>query len=99
MHAPDLPADSPPFDFYQRGPYRADLPRPSDFFGYDTGDFLTTFALYESLLREYQKHSDRLRGCTIGKAPEHRSQYIRAVSSPANLARLNEIRDQLGVLI
>jgi hypothetical protein len=99
MHAPDLPADSPPFDFYQRGPYRADLPRPSDFFGYDTGDFLTTFALYESLLREYQKHSDRLRVFTIGKTPEHRSQYILAVSSPANLARLNEIRDQLGDFI
>ena len=99
MHAPDLPADSPPFDFYERGPYRSDLPRPSDFFGYDTGDFLTTFALYESLLREYQKHSDRLRVFTIGKTPEHRSQYILAISSPANLARLNEIRDQLGVLI
>jgi Zinc carboxypeptidase len=97
-HAPDLPANSRPFDFYDRGPYRPDLPRPSDFFGYETGDFLTTFALYESLLREYQKHSDRLRVFTIGKTPEHRSQYILAISSPTNLAHLNEIKDQLGSL-
>jgi hypothetical protein len=98
-HAPELPANSRPFDFYDRGPYNPDLPRPSDFFGYETGDFLTTFALYESLLREYQKHSDRLRVFTIGKTPEHRSQYILAISSPSNLAHLNEIKDQLGSLV
>jgi hypothetical protein len=99
IHAPNLPADSRRFEFYNRGPYRSDLPRPSDFFGYETGDFLTTFALYESLLREYQKTSDRLRVFTIGKTPEHRSQYILAISSPSNLAHLNEIKDQLGSLI
>jgi hypothetical protein len=98
IHAPDLPANGLPFDFYSRGPYRSDLPRPSDFFGYDTGDFLTTFALYESLLREYQSHSDRLRVFTIGKTPEHRSQYLMAISSPSNLARLDEIKEQLGSL-
>ena len=96
IHAPDLPANGRPFDFYNRGPYRSDLPRPSDFFGYDTGDFLTTFALYESLLREYQNHSDRLRVFTIGKTPEHRSQYLLAISSPSNLAHLDEIKEQLG---
>jgi len=99
IHAPDLPANSRPFDFYDRGPYRSDLARPSDFFGYESGDFLTTYALYESLLREYQKHSDRLRVFTIGKTPEHRSQYLLAISSPSNLAHLNEIKDQLGSLI
>ena len=50
-------------------------------------------------MREYQKHSDRLRVFTIGKTPEHRSQYILAISSPSNLAHLNEIKDQLGNLI
>ncbi len=99
IHVPDLPASSRPFDFYDRGPYRPDLPRPSDFFGYESGDFLTTFALYESLLREYQSRSDRLRVFTIGKTPEHRSQYLLAISSPTNLAHLDEIKDQLSILI
>jgi Zinc carboxypeptidase len=99
IHVPDLPANGRPFDFYSKGPYRSDLPRPSDFFGFETGDFLTTFALYESLLREYQTHSDRLRVFTIGKTPEHRSQYLLAISSPSNLAHLDEIKQQLGSLI
>jgi hypothetical protein len=97
-HSPDLSANSRPFDFYERGPYRPDLPRPSDFFGYQTGDFLTTFALYESLLREYQEHSDRLRVFTIGQTPEHRTLYLLAVSSPGNLAHLDEIKEDLGKL-
>jgi hypothetical protein len=97
-HSPDLPAASRPFDFYERGPYRPDLPRPSDFFGYDTGDFLTTFALYQSLLREFQQHSDRLRVFTIGQTPEHRPLYLLAVSSPGNLANLDVIKEQLGRL-
>ncbi len=98
IQVPDLPTNSRPFDFFAKGPYRNDLPRPGDFLGYETGEFLTTFALYESLLREYQRHTDRLRVFTIGKTPEHRSQYILAISSPNNLARLNEIKEQLGIL-
>ena len=98
INAPDLPADSRPFNFYDRGPYLSDLPRPAEFFGYESGDFLTTFGLYESLLREYQKHSDRLRVFTIGKTPEYRSQYLLAISSPSNLAHLDEIRNQLARL-
>jgi hypothetical protein len=98
-HSPDLPANSPPFDFYDKGPYRTDLPRPSDYFGYETGEFLTTYALYESLLREYQAHSDRLRVFIIGKTPEHRSQYLLAISSPDNLAHLEEIKQQFGNLV
>ena len=95
---PTLPSSGRVFDFYARGPYRSDLPRPSDYFGYDTGDFLTTYALYESLLREYQKHADRLRVFAIGKTPEHRTQYLLAVSSPGNLAHLDDIKRQLSDL-
>jgi len=96
--SPGLPANSRPFDFYEHGPYRPELPRPSDFLGYQTGDFLTTFALYESLLREYQQHSDRLRVFTTGQTPEHRTLYLLAVSSPDNLAHLDEIKEELGKL-
>ena len=93
-----MPAAARPFDFYDRGPYRPDLPRPSDFFGYEIGDFLTTFALFESLLREYQQHSDRLKVITIGQTPEHRPLYLLAISSPSNLAHLEVIKEQLGKL-
>src|SRR5215472_18430651 len=93
-----LPANSRLFDFYERGPYRAEVVRPSDFFGYRPGEFLTTFTLYESLLRDYGRHSDRLRIFELGKTPEHRTLYLLAISSPGNLARLGQIKEQLASL-
>ncbi len=96
--AGSAPTNSHVFDFYSHLPYRSNLPRPSDYFGYETGDFLTTYALYESLLREYGKHADRLRIFTIGKTPEHRTQYLLAISSARNLAHLDDIKEQLGNL-
>jgi hypothetical protein len=94
----NLPANSHAFDFYGRGPYRSEVVRPSDFFGYEPGEFLTTFALYESLLREYGHRSDRLRILRLGKTPEHRTLYLLAISSPANLAHLDQIKAQLAKL-
>jgi len=76
------PPDSNPFDFYD-GPT---FP-PFRFLGYETGDFLRTFALCEYLLRQYGKDSDRLHVFTIGKTPEHRTQNLLAISSTSN-ARL-----------
>jgi hypothetical protein len=93
-----LPANCHPFDFYERGPYRSELARPSDFFGYNPGEFLTTFALYEALLREYGQHSDRLRIFQLGKTPEHRTIYLLAISSPENLAHLERTKEQLANL-
>ena len=94
----DLPANSYAFDFYEHGPYRSEIVRPSSFFGYEPGEFLTTFALYESLLREYGGRSDRLRIFQLGKTPEHRTIYLLAISSPANLAHLDQIKGQLAKL-
>jgi len=94
----NLPANSRPFDFYESGPYRSEVVRPSDFFGYGPGEFLTTFALYESLLRDYGRNSDRLRIFRLGKTPEHRTLYLLAISSPANLAHLGQIKEQLASL-
>ena len=94
----DLPANSYAFDFYEHGPYRSEVVRPSNFFGYEPGEFLTTFALYESLLREYGDRSDRLRIFQLGKTPEHRTIYLLAISSPANLAHLDQIKGQLAKL-
>jgi hypothetical protein len=84
------------FDFYEHGPYREDIPRPSQVFGYEPGEFHTTYAQYESLLRQYQEHSDRLRVFQTGKTAEHRSLYLLAISSPKNIARLDAIKDALA---
>jgi hypothetical protein len=84
------------FDFYEHGPYRDDIPRPSQVFGYEPGEFHTTYAQYESLLRQYQDHSDRLRLFQTGKTAERRSLYLLAISSPKNIVRLDAIKDALA---
>ena len=40
------------FDFYDRGPYRAGVPRPESILGYDVGEANTQFAQQERVLLE-----------------------------------------------
>ena len=95
---PLLKPDEVPFDFYERGPYRPDVPRPATLLGYEPGEFHTTYANYERFLRELAAHTDRLRIITLGQTPEHRPLYLLAVSTPENLARLDAIKADLAKL-
>ena len=95
---PDLKPDEVPFDFYERGPYRPEVPRPATLLGYEPGEFHTTYANYEHFLRELAAHTDRLKVMTLGQTPEHRPLYLLAVSSPENLARLDAIKADVARL-
>ncbi len=89
---PLLQPDKVPFDFYERGPYRADVPRPAALLGYEPGEFHTTYANYERFLRELAPKTDRLKIMTLGQTPEHRPLYLLAVSTPENLSKLDGIK-------
>ncbi len=81
------------FDFYTRGEYRADVPRPQAVLRYDVGDHHTTYAQMEQYINAVQKAaSDRVRIFDIGLTNEYRMQHIVAISSPNNMARLDEIK-------
>ena len=95
---PLLQPDKVPFDFYERGPYRPDVPRPAALLGYEPGEFHTTYANYERFLRELAPKTDRLRVFTLAQTPEHRPLYLLAVSTPENLARLDAIKADLARL-
>ena len=95
---PVLPTDAAPFNFYERGPYRPDVPRPAALLGYEPGEFHTTYANYERFLRELTPKTDRLRVFTLGQTPEYRPLYLLAVSSPENLARLDAIKSDVARL-
>lgn len=86
------PAEPREFDFYSRGPWRASIPRPSALLGYEPGSFHTSYGGYEKVLRAWMGASDRFKTFELGKTPEFRSLYLHAISSPANLARLDEIK-------
>ncbi|MEO8572807.1 MAG: M14 family zinc carboxypeptidase, partial [Pyrinomonadaceae bacterium] len=83
------------FDFYTRGEYRANVPRPQSLLRFDVGDHHTTYAQMEKVIEEIAKAApDRVKIFDIGLTNEHRMQHLVAISSPANIARLDEIKSQ-----
>lgn len=81
------------FDFYTRGAYRTEVPRPQTILRYDVGDFHTTYAQMERVIEAIAKAApDRVRVFDIGETNEHRMQHIVAISAPENIARLDEIK-------
>src|SRR6476620_11700651 len=87
------------FDFYTRGEYRQNVPRPQSLLRFDVGDFHTTYAQMEKVIDEIAKAApDRVKVFDIGLTNEHRMQHLIAVSSPENIARLDEIRSNVAKL-
>ncbi len=83
------------FDFYQRGPYRENVPRPQSILRFDVGDHHTTYAQMEQVIDAIAKAApDRVRVFDIGTTNEHRMMHLVAISSPENLARLDAIKAQ-----
>jgi zinc carboxypeptidase len=84
------------FDFYTRGPYREQVPRPQALLRYDVGDFHTNYAMMERVITAIAAAApDRVRVFDIGLTNEYRMQHVVAVSSPENIARLDEIKANL----
>ncbi|MGH9944997.1 MAG: M14 family zinc carboxypeptidase, partial [Pyrinomonadaceae bacterium] len=87
------------FDFYTRGPYREAVPRPQAITRYDVGDFHTNYATMERVIdRIAQSASDRVRVFDMGLTNEYRMMKLLAISSPENIARLEEIKANIARL-
>ena len=72
------------FDFYTRGEYRPNVPRPQSILRYDVGDFHTTYAQMEQVIGAIAAAApDRVKVFDIGLTNEHRMQHLVAISSPA----------------
>ncbi|HJR63722.1 MAG TPA: M14 family zinc carboxypeptidase [Gemmatimonadaceae bacterium] len=100
QYAPrDSLLDSRTFSFYDRGPYRAGVPRPETTLGYDIGSMNTQFAAQErTLLAIADAAKDRVRVEDIGTTYERRTMRIFIVSAPENIQRLDAIRTDLARL-
>ncbi|MDQ3518520.1 MAG: hypothetical protein M3466_08950, partial [Gemmatimonadota bacterium] len=93
---PDSLRDDRAFSFYDRGPYRANVPRPESILGYDVGLMNTQFALQEkTLLAIAEAAKDRVRIEEIGSSYERRTMRLYIISAPENIARLDAIRADL----
>ncbi|UCF40198.1 MAG: hypothetical protein JSW43_10735 [Gemmatimonadota bacterium] len=81
------------FDFYGRGPYRSEVPRPSDLLGYDAGARQTQYAEQQAVLDALVAAApERARTEVIGTTEEGRTMRVLLISSPENLVRLDEIQ-------
>ncbi|HSK73161.1 MAG TPA: M14 family zinc carboxypeptidase, partial [Pyrinomonadaceae bacterium] len=88
-----FPQTEEKFDFYTRGPYRQEVPRPQSILRFDVGDHHTTYAQMEKVIEEIAKAApDRVRIFDIGLTNEYRMQHLVAISSPENIARLDQIK-------
>jgi len=94
--ARDSLRDDRTFSFYDRGPYRAAVPRPESILGYEVGEMNTQYAAQERVLLAIAGAArDRVRVEEIGVTAERRPMRIFIVSSPENIARLDAIRADL----
>lgn len=88
-----FPQNREKFDFYKRGDYRAEVPRPQSILRFDVGEQHTTYAQMEMVINAIQKAaSDRVKIYDIGLTNENRMQHIVAISSPENMARIDQIK-------
>jgi len=72
-----------------------EVTKPADFFGFNPGADRMLFK-YEPLisyLQELEKASDRIELREIGTSPLGKPMYIAFISSPENIARLDELKD------
>ena len=76
------------------GNYDPDVPTPESVLGYKIGRQHTPVHLIEKFILAMEKASDRVVVREIGKTHQGRSQYLVIISSPANIARIDEIRAQ-----
>lgn len=76
------------------------VPTPEKFLGYIAGaaDKLTYASDIYRYMREVERTSPRVRVMSIGKTEENREMVIVAISSEANLARLDRLKEITGRL-
>ena len=95
----DITRDDAHFSFYDRGPYRADVPRPDAVLGYAIGEMNTQYGAQErALLGIANAAKDRVRVEEFATTYERRTMRAYIVSSPENMRRLDAIRADLDRL-
>ncbi len=94
MVAPAASAQMPPpFDFYEPGPFVESVPKPDEALGYPLGTRHSYYRQMEDYIHDLERASPRVHVLEYGQSYEGRTLYLVLISSEANLARLEAIRD------
>jgi hypothetical protein len=89
--AAQQPTPEPRFEFFPGGTYDPAVPTPEAILGYPVGTFHTDYSRLERWLAALRR-CDRVRIVRYGESLERRPLYLIVVSSPQNLARLDEVK-------
>lgn len=90
------PLMAKPLDFYlpTDGNYDRAIPRPAEIIGHEVGEWHITHDRLVQYMRVLSERSERVQWHQTGTSHEGRPLLLLAISSPRNLARLEEIRVQ-----
>ena len=87
------------WSFYGYGPYRAGVPRPDSLLGHPIGSRQTMYFEQQRALDAMMAAApERVRTEIIGTTAEGKVMRLLLISSPANIARLDQIRADLAAL-
>jgi len=94
LFAPPTAGPSPdPPPLATGSPHSTDVPHPTEFLGYPLGEHFTEHAQILAYLETLAAASERVAFESYGTTYEGRPLTLLAISSPRNLARLEEIRE------
>ncbi len=85
------------FEFFPGGTYDPKVPTPESVLGYPVGTYHTNYSGLERWLAALAGN-ERVRIVRYGQSVEKRPLYLVIVSSPANIARLDQIRAAMNKL-
>ncbi len=81
------------FDFFSHGPYDPSIPKPDAILGYGAGEHLTDYWTQDHVVHAIVDAApNRAKYISFGKSVEGRPLRIVVISSPENIARLEDIR-------
>jgi hypothetical protein len=86
------------FNWFPGGTYDPTIPTPAPFLGYTFGCDLTPHQQLEAYLEAVAAASDRVVMGSYGKTNEGRDLLFLTISSPENLARVEEVQRNMGSL-
>ncbi|HLL46110.1 MAG TPA: M14 family metallopeptidase, partial [Longimicrobiaceae bacterium] len=87
------------YDFYAGGSFSEGVPRPEQVLGYPIGSWHTTYGRMERYLDALGRAAPgRVKVMPYGRSVEHQTMYLVAISSEANIGRLDAVRADLQAL-
>jgi zinc carboxypeptidase len=90
--------DAPDGPFFADASYDQAIPKPDDLLGYALGSKATTASEVEKCITAWAKASDRAQLVEYARSYEDRPLHYIIISDPANLSRLDTIKENLASL-